>query len=279
MRLLLRVLLLGAVIALPVTDALAWGHAGHAAVGALADANLTPVARAEVQELLASDLDRRGKPSGRKTLAGVASWADQVRADAWKTDPAAMKGWHTRGNQVCGSQLKDCPDGACVDQMIIHFAAILGDRSQPLRARNEALKFVVHLVGDLHQPMHSGVNINSGPARAVLAGLDPRPDATLHMLWDTDLAEAALRDWKPTAKLGETRPLPPDAPTQWMIEAREVSLQSVYKPLAEFTCAAKLQEPIVLDQAYQQQSVPVVRRQIERAGLRLAQLINETLLP
>ena len=77
----------------------------------------------------------------------------------------------------------------------------LGAGVPPAACRGPRLKFVVHLVGDLHEPMQSGVNINSGPGKAVL------------------------------------------------------------------------------DQAYQQQSVPVVRRQIERAGLRLAQLINESLLP
>jgi hypothetical protein len=56
-------------------------------------------------------------------------------------------------------------------------------------------------------------------------------------------------------------------------------LREVCQPLAGFTCAARLPQPLALDAAYQQRSVAVVRQQIERAGLRLAQLLNEQLLP
>lgn len=62
-----------------------------------------------------------------------------------------------------------------------------------------------------------------------------------------------------------------------MRETREVALRAAYQPLPGFVCNIRLPEPFVLDAAYQQHSVAVVRQQIERAGLRLAQLLNETL--
>jgi hypothetical protein len=68
-----------------------------------------------------------------------------------------------------------------------------------------------------------------------------------------------------------------DAPTRWMLETRDVALHEVYEPLSGFSCEAKLPEPIRIDAAYQQRSVAVVRHQIEMAGLRLAQLLNESL--
>ena len=275
----LSILLLACAMALPAPAARAWGRHGHAAVATLAEANLTPAARAQVQLLLVDDLDRLEQPSGRKTLAAVASWPDEIRDEAQKADRKAYKGWHSRANQVCSDELGACRDGHCVDQLIISFAAILGDRNQPARTRNEALKWVVHLVGDLHQPLHSGIDRNRGAAKVVMSGVALDPDATLHTVWDTELANVALRDWKATAALGETRPLPADAPTRWMIETREVALREVYQPLAGFTCAARLPQPLALDAAYQQRSVAVVRQQIERAGLRLAQLLNEQLLP
>lgn len=278
MRVVHRLLLI-LVLSVPAS-AWAWGVKGHAAVASLAEANLRPEVLAQVRDLLADDLDRNDRPSGRKTLAAVASWPDEIRSEAVKTDPGAYKGWHVRSNQVCSDKLGKCPDGHCVDQLIIHYSKILRDRHQPQRARNEALKWIVHLVGDLHQPLHSGVNPNGGGAKAVLDGVAPRPGEplTLHSAWDNELAVAALKGWHSTAVLPQDLPrLAEDAPTQWMLETRGVALRDAYSTLPGFHCGEKLPEPVILDEAYQQHSIGVIRQQIERAGLRLAQLLNETL--
>ncbi|GAB2889171.1 hypothetical protein GCM10027046_17070 [Uliginosibacterium flavum] len=255
----------------------AWGGRGHAAVGALAQANLSPAAQAQVQTLLRDDLDRYEQASGRRSLASVASWADEIREVASRTDPKAYRGWHGRSNRVCADTLGKCREGLCVDQLIISNARILKDVQQPMRARNEALKWIVHLVGDLHMPLHSGINSNGGGAKVFLEGVEIKGDATLHGVWDSELANAALKGWKSSAVLGAVSLLADDAPTQWMLETRDVALHEVYEPLSGFACKEKLAEPIVLDSAYQLRSVPVVRQQIERAGLRLAQLLNQLL--
>ncbi len=270
-------LLVAALCALLPLSAWSWGRAGHATVAALAEVNLTPAAAAQVHELLQGDLDRLGRPSGRKRLAEIASWPDEIRDEAVKTDPKAFKGWHVRRNLVCSDALGACRDGRCVDQLIIHYTRVLQDRSQDLRSRNEALKWVVHLVGDLHQPLHSGVNANGGGAKVQMEGIELKPGTTLHMVWDSQLASAALQGWTPSARPADNAPLAADAPTRWMTETRAVALNEVYEPLAGFSCEGTLAEPIVLDRAYQQRSVAVVRQQLERAGLRLAQLLNQAL--
>lgn len=259
----------------------AWNARGHAAVATLAEENLKPEALRVTRQLLEGDLDALGQPSGRHTLAAIASWPDEIRSEETKTNPDAYKGWHVRSNQVCSDKLGACKNGACVDQLIMHYTAILADASQAPRARNEALKWVVHLVGDLHQPLHSGINRNGGGARVLMEGLTLKSDETLHTVWDGRLLNAALKDWKSTARLSGHEPhLAADAPTQWMIEARGVALRDVYQPLSGFVCSdEKLPEPFMLDAGYQQHSVPVVRQQVERAGLRLAQLLNEALAP
>ncbi|MDQ7989163.1 MAG: S1/P1 nuclease [Candidatus Dactylopiibacterium sp.] len=255
----------------------AWNAAGHAAIAAIAAAGLTPTATAEVARLLEGDLDRHGKLSGRTRLTQIASWPDEIRAEAQKTDPAAYRGWHVRNNSVCSQKLGPCPDGHCVDQLIVHYTAVLADRSQPARARNEALKWVVHLVGDLHMPLHSATNRNGGGARVRLIGHALRPTATFHSVWDEELLNAALSGWV-RAPVAAPRGVPaPDAPTQWMVETREIALRDVYGPLAGFDCATRLAEPIELDPAYQARSVGVVRGQVERAGLRLTQWLNAAL--
>ena len=269
-----RALLIGALwLSFPVLG-LAWGKLGHATVADIAAAHLTPVAAAQVSGLLKNDLDRYLQPSGRTTLAQVASWPDEIRDIA----PAdTYRGWHTRANPVCSAALGACKDGHCVDQNIIHFAQILQDQGQPPQVRNEALKWVVHLVGDLHMPMHSGVH--GKDILVSLEGQPTRPGTTLHGAWDTDLAKLALQGW-PIA----VTPLPnfasapaTDAPTQWMLETRLLARQFTFDPLPGFSCRSELHGPVVLDLAYQQQSAPLIREQIGKAGLRLAQLLNAVL--
>ncbi|MGC3965566.1 MAG: S1/P1 nuclease [Rhodocyclaceae bacterium] len=256
------------------TDASAWGRKGHAAVAALAQAHLTPAAQAQVEALMRDDLDRDGKPSGRKTLAQIASWPDEIRDIAPKGEYA---GWHTRGNPVCSDSLATCKDGHCVDENIIHYAALLHDKQQPARVRNEALKWVVHLVGDLHQPLHSGVGLDKGQATVELEDLKAKPGTTLHEAWDTQLAELALSRGPLQWHAYSATPLAADAPTQWMLETRQVALRAVYQPLEGFACDTKLKSPVRLDHAYEEQAVPVIREQMERAGARLAQLLNQSL--
>jgi len=254
--------------------AMAWGRKGHAAVAALAESNLNPAALAQVRELLADDLDRNNKPSNRKTLASVASWADEIRDIA---PPEMYRSWHIRANQVCSDKLGACTDGHCVDQLIIKYAGVLRDRNQPPRARNEALKWVVHLVGDLHQPLHSGVNIDKGNIPAGIADTTTRPGTTFHSLWDTDIAELALKSGPLQGHLSDNTPLPADAPTDWMKEARDVARRSAYETLPGFSCNAHLQTPLIVDDTYMQQAAVTARTQMENAGLRLAHLLNDTL--
>lgn len=266
------VYLLIAVLTLAPTYVLAWGHKGHAAVANIASANLSPAAAAQVNALLKNDLDSHQQLSGRTTLAAVASWADEIREVA---PDKRYKGWHSRANPVCSEKLGKCQNGQCVDQNIIRYTAVLRDRSQPQQARNEALKWIVHLVGDLHQPLHSGVH--GKDADVTLEGVKTRYPQTLHSAWDSPLAELALKQGPIAPTLSASPPLPADAPTQWMLETRQVARLSAFDPLPGFTCASPLSATMTLDKTYQQQAIPVIREQISKAGLRLAQLLNESL--
>jgi hypothetical protein len=268
-----RTVLLLAVALLP-SAALAWGRQGHAAVAALAEAQLTPQAAAEVQALLADDLDRHGERSRRSTLAAIASWPDEIRDLAPK---GTYKGWHTRANPVCGTALGPCRDGRCVDELLIAYAAVLGDRSAPPRERNEALKWVVHLVGDVHQPLHSGVGPEGGGIRVAAEGVGVKAGTSLHDLWDQEVGNRAVALAPLVAAAPATAVLPAAAPTQWMLEAREVARRQVYEPIAGFACGQRLVAPVPLDAVYVERSATVARRQIELAGARLAQLLNQLL--
>jgi hypothetical protein len=253
----------------------AWGRKGHTAIADIAEANLTPAAHKQVQWLLKNDLDNQGKPSGRTTLASIAIWSDEIRATA----PAyAYQGWHTHDNAVCQAKLGACQHEECVDQKLLHYATVLKNTHATHRERNEALKWVVHLVADLHAPLHSGSNRDgAGQVPATLEGGQAYLDSTLHTMWDHDLPDAALENSPVTAVLKNRKKLPHDAVLHWMEETRQVSRKHVYEPLPGFKCGASLIGPVLLNRAYQQQAMPVIRLQIKRAGLRLAQLLNEIL--
>ncbi len=193
---------------------------------------------------------------------------------------ARIGGWHSRENSVCSQTLGPCPSGACVDQKLAHYIAVLKNKRALQRDRNEALKFVVHLVGDLHVPLHSGSNKDkTGHFPATIQGTKVRAHSSLHSLWDHDFVAYALSKSIPAPKPERSAKLPPDAIVQWMLETRDLSRKYVYDPLPGFRCGITYTGPIALPRSYMKQARPIVRMQITRAGLRLAQVLNETLTP
>lgn len=270
-----RAFFLTTLLGLIPANAYAWGRHGHAAVAEIATANLSPATQAQVMDLLKNDLNAANQPSGRTTLAEIASWPDEIRRDAPKN---TYKGWHTRSNPVCSESLGPCKLGNCVDQKIIEFTAILKDRDQPHRARNEALKWVVHLIGDLHTPLHSGSNKDgAGKIGVKLINIKTSKNPTLHSVWDSELAIMALKSGPLTTIPNGTATLPNDAPTQWMQETRAIARKYVYDPLPGFACGRTFDDMIELDERYQQQATAAIRPQIAKAGLRLAQWLNQAL--
>ncbi len=142
-----------AVIA-PAIALYGWGHKGHRIVADIAQERLTEVTKRNVQSLI-----------GNNTLASVANWADEIRPERDETF-----GWHfvdIPKDAQGFSDARDCyrPQDAhkganddhenCVVDRIEHFKRVLGDKNASRDDRIEALKFIVHFVGDIHQPFHA----------------------------------------------------------------------------------------------------------------------------
>ena len=167
-------------------EAHAWGKSGHRIVGAIAQARLDPKARAAVAELLA------GEPE--PTLAGVSIWADYVREEVPEYRWTMPLHWvnFTAGN--CNYRAQDnCHDDRCVVAAIERYSQQLNDDWLPLAVRRDALKFVVHFVGDVHQPLHAGYAADRG-------GNDfqiniQREGWNLHSVWDTLIIDSAKLEW------------------------------------------------------------------------------------
>src|ERR1035438_7869534 len=126
--------------------AFGWGPEGHDLVARLAAAHLTPAAAARVAEILGSGT----------TMQAISSWPDQIRRERAATGP-----WHYIDIPIDKPHLdmaRDCPNGDCVIAKIEDFRKALNDPATAPAARREDLMFLIHFVGDMHQPLHSSDN-------------------------------------------------------------------------------------------------------------------------
>ena len=248
--------------------ALAWGPVGHRMVAELAAAQLSPDARKQVERLLQGEAD--------PTLAGIANWADNLR----ENDPDLGKRsarWHfvnLADHDCTYDPPRDCPDGNCVVEAIRTQTEILANPRLPREQRLQALKFVVHFVGDAHQPMHAGFARDKGGNDFQTSYLGK--GGNLHKVWDSGLlASSGLDD---AALLREVTALPapaadaapalPPAAADWARQSCRIVLQpGVYPPQA------------TLETSYYDTYRPQAEQQIRLAGARLARLLNAALAP
>lgn len=261
--------------------ALAWSALGHRLVGALAERHLTPAARAEVARLLAGEAD--------PDLDGVAYWADALRDN----DPARFKQtsrWHyvnyASGAQCAFEPAKDCPDGNCVIAAIEAQRRILADRSQPREARRDALKFLVHFIGDIHQPMHASNRADQGGNKfqiSLRTDLEPEAYArkhyvdgvmgtNLHSVWDYYVLGSRGLKLQEYADQLDRQPWPPlpaetaSTPEAWAGEScRLIDARQLYPAQHR------------MDYAYLNAMRPLAEQRVLQAAWRLASLLNETL--
>jgi len=170
----------------------AWSAEGHRIVCEIAWQRMTPQARGMVEDLLREESD--------PVFARHCAWADQVRGTTHRHTaayhyiniPAGAAGMDLR---------RDCDDAdrRCVTWAIDHYARILAERGRPHAERNEALKFVAHFVGDLHQPLHAGRPEDLGGNRIPVSFYgDPAPAGrplNLHAAWDGTFLRHAGITW------------------------------------------------------------------------------------
>ena len=277
------VILATALLTLAISPAaLAWSALGHRMVGELAQRHISPAALAQVELLLAGEPD--------PTLAGVADWADRLR----DLDPERFKAtsrWHyvnTPPGLDCDyDAARDCPGGNCVIGAIQAQRRILADRSQPLEARRDALKFIVHFVGDVHQPMHANNHDDLGGNRyQVSLRTELQPEAyarkhyvdgvmgtNLHSIWDYYILGAeglSLAQYSDRLDALPWPPMPADGPQTgpeaWAGEScRLIEARHVYP------------DGHKMDRSYLDEYRPLAEQRVRQAAWRLAQILDADL--
>jgi hypothetical protein len=246
--------------------ALAWGAVGHRIVATIAERHLGPETVRQVRELLATD--------GAATLADVALWADTIQP----AHPHTAR-WHGVRIPLAAAgydAARDCPGGDCVVEQIEQFRRALADRKGDPRLRIEALKYLVNLVADLHQPMNCADHGDRNGADRRLRFFGRT--TTLHAVWDSGAIERMGTPDKLEARLAAAI-APADlgswvagTPAGWATEAHVIAQQIAYGPLPATN-------PPEVGQAYQAAAEPMIERQLVLAGVRLARLLNEALEP
>ncbi|HZW33586.1 MAG TPA: S1/P1 nuclease [Isosphaeraceae bacterium] len=262
---------IGILVALVVglaRPARAWGRLGHRSSARLAESRLSPRARAIVADLL--------EPG--ETLADAATWADENSREI-----PGSAAWHFVNVPISAPRYtaKDCPPQGCVVSKIAEFRAVLADRQAPRARRRQALRFFVHLVQDLHQPMHVADRNDHGGNRLQLRF--GRFEATnLHQVWDSGLLRGRyrerdepelVRDLEALADHPAARAWTRGRIEDWANESLEAGRRAYRVPGTD----RLLRPGDAIGRDYADANLPVVLDRLARSGVRLAALLNQIL--
>ena len=237
-----------------MVESFGWGVTGHRATGLIAEQYLNTKARKRIKQIL-----------GQESLAMVSTWMDEIRSDStynyttdwhWTTIPDGGKYEDVEGN----------PDGKVV-MMIEKFTKELKAGKLTAKQQGEYLKMLVHMVGDIHQPLHVGKPGDGGgnEVKVKWAG----DDSNLHRVWDSDMIDDSKLSYTELAQFLAK----PDAATikKWQ--------QTSVRDWAKESMALRPDVYNIgkgsLGYRYSYVNLPSVRERILQAGVRLAGLLNQ----
>ena len=283
-RILIALALFGSLILLPHA-ALAWGQYGHETVARIAMAQVSARTRGQIHALLRHAPELGVAACPLRTIEDASVWPDCIRALKDRFSYTAP--WHYQNVDVCRQfDLKAaCKDGNCVSAQIERNARLLAQRDLPARERLMALSFLIHFVGDLHMPLHAGDRGDRGgnDVRASY-GIVASARMNMHGIWDGAMAERAIST-PPGGANGLISDLSRDqrvamaagTAEDWSRESWQVARAQVYALALGGDPCGIVPARVAFDQAGIEASIPVVRLQIERAGVRLARLLDTAL--
>jgi hypothetical protein len=243
----------------------AWAREGHEIIATIAEGRLLPDVREAVTALLKDT-----------TFVEASMWADQVRAK----ETAA---WHYVNIPVTENSYdaeRHCPKQQCLIARIERFRRVLANPAENFKKRQKALKYLIHFVADLHQPLHAGDNQDRGgnDVQVEFLGQTINPynhkPWNLHAVWDSGILEAQDRDahhyaerlntWLHSQPQGSFQD---GSVVDWAMESHQVAKDHVYV----------LPDNRRLEEDYYRTNVALVDQQMAKAGVRLAKVLNAAL--
>jgi nuclease S1 len=237
-----------------------WGSKGHEIVAAIAETQLTDTARKRIKELL---------PQGTM-LPDASTWPDKAGRQIPDMDPYHFINFPKDANTY--EQQRDCKLRNCIIEAVAWYVQVLKSPDAPRNEKRTALRFIAHLIGDIHQPLHAGFAADRG-GNSVNVRFNGRKE-NLHSLWDTALVE--LEQGTPSEIAARTQATvsgedrqqwQQGTPGDWALESLAIVRTQVYRLPASGEVNA----------SYSESALAVIRTRLAQARARLAWLLNETL--
>ena len=247
--------------------ALAWGRMAHRAATRLAETRLTPRTRAAVRDLLDEG----------ESMADASTWADENS----RAIPGSA-GWHFVNVPLNAERYspRDCHNN-CVVSRLEEFRRVLADPRAPRDRKRMALRFVIHLVVDAHQPLHVGDNRDRG-GNAVQVQFFRDDYTNLHQVWDSGLLREGYRGERDLvdhliemARSPQARDWPKGTVEDWVSEGLEVARHAYQIPGSRQFVRSGTR----LGRDYQEANLPLAARRLAQSGVRLSEVLNEALDP
>lgn len=239
---------------------ISWGGVGHKTVATIAENHLTQQAKNAIKTLL-----------GDQSIADIASWADEVRnrpeykqTGPWHYVDLELGMNHEQFAAAIKAQGADNVYGA-----ILKCEVELRSPATSIQQKTEALKFLVHFIGDSHQPMHVSRTEDKG-GNSIPVVFNGK-SSNLHSLWDSGLISREDKTFEQMAKdcdtatPAEIKKWQSDPPMQWLWESYQASTR-IY---------TDVEKNNKLDDEYYKANIPVIQQRIEMGGIRLAGVLNE----
>ena len=261
------VLALSAIVAAVVpSSALAWGKTAHRVVAAIADTELSGLSRARVRQILGEG----------ESLDEAANWPDEMRADPAPFWQKTASPWHYV--TLNGTSYDHAPPEGDALEALGRFSRILRDRNSSLADKQLALRFIVHLVGDLHQPLHAGKCCDKG-GNDVKVTWFGKP-TNLHAVWDAQIVDDEQLSFSELAAKLERHISDRELiawwdtnPRDWVSESAAIR-DTLYPPATPKNPAGEAAPVAELSYAYVHKFTPVMEQRLAQAGVRLAAYLN-----
>ena len=267
-----NVVMLAALAGLIPSPALAWGKTGHRVVAAIADTELSGLARAQVQQILGYG----------ESLDEAANWPDEMRAAPGEFWQKTATPWHYV--TLDGIIYDHAPPEGDALEALGRFRKTLQDPNASRADKQLALRFIVHLVGDLHQPLHVGKCCDRG-GNDVKVTWFGKP-TNLHAVWDSALVDDEQLSFSELASKLERHIRPEDVvkwwdanPRDWISEGAEIR-DTLYPTKADMPKPPKGKKKLKkgtlpdLSYTYVYKFTPVMERRLSQGGIRLAAYLN-----
>jgi len=243
----------------PSAPALFWYDLGHRIVADIAERRLTPEAARGVRDIL-----------GGQRMSDAAVWADNIKQYRHDADPLHYVNIPLGATSY--DSARDCPSGKCIIAAIAADRQVLANAAASPLDRAEALRFLIHFIGDLHQPLHvADDNDRGGNRRVVWLEGD---SMNLHQVWDGELLYHVGMDEATYLPRLERKMdtmnlalLERGTVVDWAMEGHRIAVEHAYKIPRDGRLSA----------AYLEENKPLIDHALIAAGVRLARVLNETL--